>query len=188
MSFIDWKDLFDDIFESYPNKWILTFLHRNNPRQYQKLQNNRQMERTGYARYMNFFGFFMYRDCFFDLHRFHCPKCSKAWTSAKAKVIFYYPNNDQPLGKVTLRFFGQQCKQCSHTNDYFVDPEFENETIKLFLEKLYERIGWFCYGKKRPKTIRSNDHHENKIDGPHEKALCEACRMGCCDKTSIKAK
>lgn len=55
MSFIDWKDLFDDIFEGYPDKWTLNWVHRNNTSQYQKLQNKREMERTGYARYIILF-------------------------------------------------------------------------------------------------------------------------------------
>lgn len=101
-------------------------------------------------------------------------------------VLLYFPTSNQPLGKVTLRFFGQQCKKCSGNN--FVDPEFDNDTIKLTLEKLYERIGWFCYGKERPPKTRNNDHQMNKIQGPHEKALCEACRLGYCDQISIKIK
>jgi hypothetical protein len=52
MSFIEWKDLFDDIFEGYPDQWTLTHVHRNDKIQFQKLQNQRKMERDGYARYI----------------------------------------------------------------------------------------------------------------------------------------
>jgi hypothetical protein len=97
-------------------------------------------------------------------------------------VILYYPNYGESLGSVTLRFFGQQCKRCSRVYDYYVDPEFEDESIRLILERLYERIGWFCYGKKRPPKNKTDNHRENKIEGPHEKNLCEACRLGCCDQ------
>ncbi len=55
MSFIDWKDSFDDIFEAYPGKWTLNFLHRNNKNPYEKLKNKRTMQHIGYARYRLFY-------------------------------------------------------------------------------------------------------------------------------------
>jgi hypothetical protein len=50
MSFIDWRDVFDDIFEAYPDKWKLTYVHRNDTSQNQKLQTKREMKWTRYAR------------------------------------------------------------------------------------------------------------------------------------------
>ena len=94
-------------------------------------------------------------------------------------VMFYYPNSGEQLGKVTMRFFGQQCRKCSRTKDYYVDPEFEDESIRLILEKL---DGWNCYGKKRPARKDKFDNCNNEIQGPHEKTLCEACRFGCCEQ------
>ncbi len=120
--------------------------------------------------------------CFY---RFHCPKCSKGWASAKAKVVFYYPNRNQPLGRVSMRFYGQQCRKCSRVNNNFVDPEYDNDAMKLILEKLYEIIGYNCYGKQRPPKPKNYVEKENNIQGPHEKNLCEACKMGCCDQISI---
>jgi hypothetical protein len=52
MSLIEWNDLFDDIFESYPDKWTLTSVHRGNTRQCGKLLSQRRMKRTGDARYI----------------------------------------------------------------------------------------------------------------------------------------
>jgi hypothetical protein len=52
MSLIEWIDLFDDIFESYPDKWTLTSVHRDNTGQCSELLSQRRMERTGYARYI----------------------------------------------------------------------------------------------------------------------------------------
>jgi hypothetical protein len=97
-------------------------------------------------------------------------------------VIFYYPKQGERLGTVNMRFFGQQCKRCSRTNGYYVDPEFDDDSIRLILEKLYERIGWFCYDKARPPRKETGDNRPNKIQGPHEKSLCEACRLGHCDQ------
>ncbi|CAF1083323.1 unnamed protein product [Adineta steineri] len=140
MSFIDWKDIFDDIFEAYPDKWSLNQMHRNNVSQLRKLQTKRTMERQAYA-------------------RFHCPKC-----------------------QITSRFYGQQCKKCSRNGNYFVDPEYDTDEIKFILEKLYERIGWNCYGKKRPPKTTNTSDKEIDMKGPHEKSLCEACQLGCCDR------
>jgi len=184
MSFIEWKDIFDDIFEAYPDKWTLTCVHRNNRSQYEKLQKKRQMPRTRYARYVSFASFLFISILFFC--RFHCSKCSNNWASAKAMVILYYPNSNESLGKVTLRFFGQQCRRCSRNN--FVDPEFDEESIKLTLEKLYERIGWNCYGEERPPKMENNNDKKNNIQGPHETNLCEACQLGCCDQILTKTK
>ncbi len=50
MSFIDWKDSFDDIFEAYPDKWTLNCVYRNNTNQYEKFANKLKMQHTGYAR------------------------------------------------------------------------------------------------------------------------------------------
>jgi hypothetical protein len=55
MSFIDWRDLFDEIFEDYPHSWKLTCVQRSNTRQLQKLQKCRKMERTAYAKYIIIF-------------------------------------------------------------------------------------------------------------------------------------
>ena len=114
--------------------------------------------------------------------RFHCPKCSNSWASAKAMAILYHPNPNQPRGKVTLRLFGQQCRRCSRVNDYFVDPEFEDDSIRLTLDKLYNKFKWVYYGEERPKRAERRDDRPNKIEGPHKKELCEACRMGCCEQ------
>ncbi|CAF1280033.1 unnamed protein product [Rotaria sordida] len=167
MSFIEWRTLFDDIFDGYSDEWTLTYVHRNDKIQNQNLENKRRMERTGYA-------------------KFYCSKCWNSWASAKAKVFLYYPNTNEPLGRITLRFFGQQCRKCSRNKIYFVNPEFDEDWIESTLEKLYERIGWFCYGKERLTKPIKNDQQASNIAGPHEKALCEACQLGCCDQTSIK--
>jgi hypothetical protein len=50
MSFIDWKDLFDDIFEASSDKWKLKHVQRNDTSQNRKLQTKREMKWTGYAR------------------------------------------------------------------------------------------------------------------------------------------
>ena len=81
-----------------------------------------------------------------------------------------------------MQFLGQQCKKCSHKNVGYADPEFEEDSIKFILERLYERIQWNYYDKARPLKDKTDKGRPNKIQGPHEKSLCEACRFGYCDR------
>ncbi|CAF0954516.1 unnamed protein product [Adineta steineri] len=164
MSFIDWQDLFNEVFEDCYDSWILAFLHRNDMSQHENLEKNcAKMTRTGYA-------------------HFHCKKCSKTWSSAKAQVILYHPKSKTSSRKVTLRFYGQQCKRCSNRNNHFVDPEFEDDKIKLYLEALYQKFGWYYYGEERPETQNQDINKERQMNGPHVKELCEACQSGCCER------
>ncbi|CAF3353965.1 unnamed protein product [Rotaria socialis] len=163
MSLIEWQSLFEDVFESYPDKWALRCVYRHDSSQNRRLQNKRVMDRTGYA-------------------RFHCPKCSNGWASAKAKITLYYPNYDEPIGTVLLRFYGQKCKKCDGRKLSFADPEFEVDWINLTLEKLYESIGCCFYGKQRPEKPKNDYNKVINIEGPHESKLCEACQLGRCDQ------
>jgi hypothetical protein len=67
-------------------------------------------------------------------------------------------------------------------DDYYVDPEFENDWIKATLEKLYVRFGWVYYGETKPEPKENTGNKDNNIQGPHMKELCEACQSGCCDQ------
>lgn len=113
--------------------------------------------------------------------RFHCPKCSNNWASAKATAILYYPHAGAQLREVCLRLYGQQCKKCLHRGNQFADPEFEEESIKKMLSQLYERVECDYYGKRRPpRKTKERPSPERVMKGPHEKHLCEACQRGHC--------
>lgn len=52
MSFIDWKDVFDEIFEGLSDSWSFTLVSRGNQFRLTKLENERyKLERNGYAKY-----------------------------------------------------------------------------------------------------------------------------------------
>ncbi|CAF0962114.1 unnamed protein product [Adineta ricciae] len=164
MSLIEWRDVFDDIFQDYSDTWSLNQAHRNDKNLFNRLQTQNCLTQTRYA-------------------GFHCPKCSHYWTSARAKVDLYYPKSHQSLGQVKLRLYGQECLKCSRKMVYYVDPIFSIDVIQIILEKLHERVGWFCYGKERPeKTVTDTSDRGRVMNGPHEKELCEACKMGRCDQ------
>jgi hypothetical protein len=99
-------------------------------------------------------------------------------------VIFYYPNKNQPLRKVTMQILGQQCRKCNRKNGPYADPIFDLGIITEILEKLYERIGWDCYGKPRPRRKKNDndDANDSPYDskGEHESSLCEACKLRIC--------
>jgi len=95
-------------------------------------------------------------------------------------VIFYYPNKNQPFGKVTMQLFGQQCRKCIRKNGSYVDPIFDLDTIAEILEKLYEKIGYECYNKTRPRKQKNENDDRHDIKGEHESSLCEACKLGIC--------
>ncbi|CAF1303119.1 unnamed protein product [Adineta ricciae] len=164
MSLIEWRDAFDDIFQDYSDTWSLNQAHRNDKSLFNRLQTQYCLTQTRYA-------------------RFHCPKCSNNWASAKAKVDLYYQKSHKSLGQVTLRFYGQECRKCSRKAVYYVDPDFDIDAIQIILEKLHERVGWFCYGKNRPeKRIIDTSNRDRVMNGPHQEHLCEACKMGRCDQ------
>ena len=183
MSFIEWTDVFNDVFEDEPDDWCLTLVHRNDASQIRRFEGQGKMTRTVFARYVDM------QECRSLVHhsfdRFHCGRCSNTWASAKAMLVLYYPRQGQPLGRVTLRFFGQECKKCQSRGVRFVEPELEIDAIQLTLEKLKERIGWDCYGRQRPKKLDMPDNRKRPMNGPHEKHLCEACQLGECEFTVV---
>lgn len=51
MSFIEWRDVFDDKFQDYPDTWSLNQAHRNNKRLFNQLQTQNCFTQTRYARF-----------------------------------------------------------------------------------------------------------------------------------------
>jgi hypothetical protein len=53
MAFFDWRYLFNEIFQEYPDDWRLNYVHRNELNRIQGLQNHRKMSREKFALYVN---------------------------------------------------------------------------------------------------------------------------------------
>jgi hypothetical protein len=81
-----------------------------------------------------------------------------------------------------MRLFGQQCKQCIRGSNTYADPRFDTDLIESILLKLHQRIGWNCYKMPRPKAPEKDVDRPHNIKGPHAESLCEACRLGICQR------
>lgn len=102
-----------------------------------------------------------------------CSICNRHWISAQVKILchmYWEPRKLQ--GLVLMRIFAQRCQKCSKSK--FENPEFSAESIQRILEKLVSYIVQKYYGhglKKIPSTSNERVH----LDGPHDRANCEAC-------------
>lgn len=75
-----------------------------------------------------------------------------------------------------MRPFGQTCRSCE--SDEFELPGFSLEEVKHALLRLFSKIKKNCYGEADEyEGVGSSDIKKTK---PHEKTLCEACKMGIC--------
>jgi hypothetical protein len=52
MTFIEWREVFEEIFEDCPDSWTLSRVHRNDRNQLQKLESRRRMTWTAFAQYV----------------------------------------------------------------------------------------------------------------------------------------
>ncbi|CAO2631433.1 Receptor-transporting protein 4 [Lemmus lemmus] len=106
---------------------------------------------------------------------FQCSICNRHWISAQVKILchmYWEPRKLQ--GRVLMRIFAQRCQKC--TMSKFENPEFSAESIQRILEKLVSYIVQRYYGhglKKIPSTSNERVH----LDGPHDRANCEACTL-----------
>ncbi len=64
MTFFDWRYLFNEIFQDYPDNWRLDYVHRNNLDRIRSLQNSRKMNREKLAWYVVFLSLFNYPSIF----------------------------------------------------------------------------------------------------------------------------
>ncbi|TSK53808.1 Receptor-transporting protein 2 [Bagarius yarrelli] len=82
-------------------------------------------------------------------------------------------------GSVMVRRFKQECRRCNARR--LENPSFSNENIDVMVEKLIEKIKCRCYGLNVGQSNRSS-RFDSKVNGPHERAHCEACKLGICQQ------
>ncbi|XP_057621383.1 receptor-transporting protein 4 [Chionomys nivalis] len=117
---------------------------------------------------------------------FQCSICNRHWTSAQVKILchmYYEPRKLQ--GRVLMRIFAQRCQKCSMAK--FENPEFSAESIQRILEKLVSYIVQKYYGHGL-KKITSTSNERVLLDGPHDRANCEACTLDPHGGCAYKAK
>ncbi|XP_023788790.1 receptor-transporting protein 2-like isoform X1 [Cyanistes caeruleus] len=114
------------------------------------------------------------------LGRFECSQCFHKWSSAKVHILFHMCHS-QGWGTVWMRIFRQKCRRCP--NSRLEDPEFSLETVETILHNLAIKILQYFYNK----PVQPSDLLEVVVDtlvtGPHDRAHCEACQLGNCNRS-----
>ncbi|CAF1396055.1 unnamed protein product [Didymodactylos carnosus] len=156
MSFIDWNDAFNNSkFNDLSHNWSFDLM----PKNINGLsKENRRYVQQKYA-------------------HFTCTRCSNGWSSAKATVEFYH-RLDCGRGTIRMLLLGQQCKKCGNRNGTYSEPDFPSDVMEKILDNLHRCICEKYYGQPRVKN--RNPENAKKMNGPHIRELCEACRKGIC--------
>ncbi|XP_041534057.1 receptor-transporting protein 4 isoform X1 [Microtus oregoni] len=118
---------------------------------------------------------------------FQCSICNRHWISAQVKILCHmYCDEPRKLqGRVLMRIFAQRCQKCCMAK--FENPEFSEESIQRILENLVSHIMQKYYGHGL-KKITSTSNERVLLDGPHDRANCEACILDPHGGCAYKAK
>ncbi|KAM6963051.1 receptor-transporting protein 3-like [Aplochiton taeniatus] len=109
--------------------------------------------------------------------RFQCSECKRTWPSKRVPVVFNMILELDKTGKVKVRCVRQECKKCA--NPKMEEPRFASENIEVLLERLVKKILIRFYNEDMGAK-NNTFHHVGRIDGPHETAHCEGCKLGIC--------
>ncbi|XP_071357048.1 receptor-transporting protein 3-like [Trachinotus anak] len=160
-----WLDIFDELLYDdneldYGDQWTLSF-------NYTQTDEVTKEERKK--------GWKVYRHHAYG--NFRCAPCSRTWPSARVLVLFRYRLRGG-RGTVIMRPFGQTCRLCRV--DEFKLPGFSDKEVEKALLRLFSKIRKNCYGEvdNGGSSACSNIVRTK----PHERTLCEACRMGICSE------
>uniref|UniRef100_A0A8C5JBV7 3CxxC-type domain-containing protein n=1 Tax=Junco hyemalis TaxID=40217 RepID=A0A8C5JBV7_JUNHY len=114
------------------------------------------------------------------LGRFQCSQCFYNWSSAKVHIVFHMYHGPG-WGTVWMRIFRQKCRRCP--NSRLEDPQFSPDTVETILHNLVIKILQYFY----KKPVQPSDLLEVVVDGPvtgpHDRAHCEACELGICNRS-----
>ncbi|XP_029939101.1 receptor-transporting protein 3-like [Salarias fasciatus] len=109
--------------------------------------------------------------------RFRCTECGRSWPSNQVKVIFHMRLSGT-TGTVKIRPYRQNCKICSDAP--MVNPNIEENNIKILMENLVKKIRIKCYHEKIGQKRRYFERYD--VESPHEPSHCEGCIRGICNK------
>lgn len=112
--------------------------------------------------------------------RFQCSQCFHMWSSAKVNILFHMCHC-QGWGTVQMRIFRQKCRRCPDSR--LEDPEFSLETIETILHNLVIKILQYFYQKPAQPSDLLEVVVDTPVTGPHDRAHCEACQLGICNRS-----
>ncbi|XP_067272511.1 receptor-transporting protein 2-like [Pseudorasbora parva] len=114
--------------------------------------------------------------------RFTCSLCKRSWMSKRVQVVFHFHlNTTRKEGTIKLRRFKQKCRRCNEAK--MEDPNFPVENIDVLINRLVEKIRMRCYKEDLGETNRPSVF-SGRVNGPHESAHCEACRLSICSQAN----
>ncbi|XP_071357010.1 receptor-transporting protein 3-like [Trachinotus anak] len=160
-----WLDIFDELLYDdneldYGDQWTLNFNYT------QTDEVTKEERKKGWKVY-----------CHCAYGNFQCESCSRTWPSARVVLLFRYRLRGG-RGTVIMRPFGQTCRRCRE--DEFDLPGFSDKEAEQALLRLFSKIRKNCYGEDDDDDGGSSACSTKVWTKPHEKTLCEACRMGIC--------
>ncbi|XP_053166185.1 receptor-transporting protein 3-like [Hemicordylus capensis] len=118
---------------------------------------------------------------------FKCSNCSRDWKSAQVAVVFRMRLErnrrqwDQGEGQVKMKALRQKCNKCQGR---YQEPIFSEKMVQLALHNLVVKILEKCYRESNRKMVLQEPEPEEDVEGPHDKANCEACELGLCSVRS----
>lgn len=128
--------------------------------------------------------------------QFKCPnnRCRRLWTSMRARISFWV-SRPQTYSLVILKIYGQNCQACKTLADPLWYPEEVCRVMKNLAKSILCR--YFspsaivddilkdknmvdATNKISRRSRHDPDQREGKMNAPHDRYLCEACRFGLC--------
>ncbi|XP_073700982.1 receptor-transporting protein 3-like [Garra rufa] len=114
--------------------------------------------------------------------RFKCSLCKRTWPSKRVHVVFHFHlNTETKQGTIKLRRYKQNCRKCNEAQ--MEDPHFLEDNINVLIQRLVDRIRMKCYGENLGETNKPSVFR-GRVNGPHERAHCEACKDGICNQAN----
>ncbi|MEQ2290331.1 hypothetical protein AMECASPLE_002213 [Ameca splendens] len=160
-----WLDIFDELLYDdnqldYGDEWCLNFNYT------QTDEVTKEQRKKGWK---------VYSHCAYG--HFQCGACRKTWPSARVVLLFRYRLRNG-RGTVIMRPFGQACRRCQ--DGEFDLPGFAQKEVEHALVRLFSKIRKNCYREEEENEDGSSASSTKVWTKPHEKSLCEACRLGIC--------
>uniref|UniRef100_A0A8C5MVK3 3CxxC-type domain-containing protein n=1 Tax=Leptobrachium leishanense TaxID=445787 RepID=A0A8C5MVK3_9ANUR len=111
--------------------------------------------------------------------RFCCSHCTRWWDSAQVRIIFLIKKDRGfKQGKIRMKIFRQKCKRCLWA--VLEDPNITDTNIYRVIFNLVNKIQQKFYSRNLGIEDLNPEVYNDYLDGPHDKARCEACILNVC--------